>query len=132
MRGECKPTGRKAAGIARWTRRLVAVTPRLTALGFSKRPREAHESPVSTTRSGPRGSRGRLGFVRRPERRNLLGVPGVPQGLEFIRDGRLGRGEVVLLAECDVFERVRLLLAAITSRSAAGQRRTFPPDFSPN
>ena len=37
-----------------------------------------------------------------------------------------------LLSECDVFERVRLLLAAITSRSAAGQRRTFPPDFSPN
>ena len=37
-----------------------------------------------------------------------------------------------LLSECDVFERVRLLLGAITSRAAAGQRRIFPPDFSPN
>ena len=37
-----------------------------------------------------------------------------------------------LLSECDVFERVRLLLGAITSRAAAGQRRNFPPDFSPN
>jgi Lon protease-like protein len=36
-----------------------------------------------------------------------------------------------LLSECDVGERVRLLLAAITSR-ASGPRRTFPPDFSPN
>lgn len=36
-----------------------------------------------------------------------------------------------LLAECDVFERVRQLLKAITSR-ADGPRRTFPPDFSPN
>jgi uncharacterized protein len=36
-----------------------------------------------------------------------------------------------LLSECDVSERVRLLLAAITAR-AGGPRRTFPPDFSPN
>jgi len=36
-----------------------------------------------------------------------------------------------LLSECDVGERVRLLLAAITSRTS-GPRRTFPPDFSPN
>ncbi|MFM7207736.1 MAG: LON peptidase substrate-binding domain-containing protein [Planctomycetaceae bacterium] len=36
-----------------------------------------------------------------------------------------------LLSECDVFERVRLLLNAIASRGG-GPRRTFPPDFSPN
>jgi Lon protease-like protein len=36
-----------------------------------------------------------------------------------------------LLSECDVFERVRLLLAAIAARTG-GARRTFPPDFSPN
>jgi hypothetical protein len=40
--------------------------------------------------------------------------------------------KIRLLAECDVSERVRLLLAAITTRAAAGQRRIFPPDFSPN
>ena len=37
-----------------------------------------------------------------------------------------------LLAECDVFERARLLLGAIGSRSAAGSARPFPPDFSVN
>jgi len=36
-----------------------------------------------------------------------------------------------LLAECDIFERTRLLLAAIGSRPA-GSPRTFPPDFSLN
>ena len=40
--------------------------------------------------------------------------------------------KIRLLAECDVSERVRLLLAAISARTAAGQRRIFPPDFSPN
>ncbi len=37
-----------------------------------------------------------------------------------------------LLAECDVFERARILLAAIASRPAAGGGRTFPPKFSMN
>jgi Lon protease-like protein len=37
-----------------------------------------------------------------------------------------------LLAECDVVERTRLLLAAIEARGQGGVRRTFPPDFSPN
>ena len=37
-----------------------------------------------------------------------------------------------LLAECDVFRRVRLLMEAIQARSNAGGGRTFPPDFSVN
>jgi Lon protease-like protein len=37
-----------------------------------------------------------------------------------------------LLAECDVFRRVRLLMKAIEARGAAGTGRTFPPDFSVN
>ncbi|MBM4013082.1 MAG: hypothetical protein FJ286_17240 [Planctomycetes bacterium] len=37
-----------------------------------------------------------------------------------------------LLAECDVAERTRVLLAAIAARGSAGIRRTFPPNFSPN
>ena len=40
--------------------------------------------------------------------------------------------KVRLLAECDVFERARMLLVAIASRPAAGPARTFPPDFSMN
>jgi len=62
MRGECKPTGRKAAGIARWTRRLVAVTPRLTALGLygsytsrpAVRPRALHAGRGDWWRFTPR------------------------------------------------------------------------------
>jgi Lon protease-like protein len=37
-----------------------------------------------------------------------------------------------LLAECDVFSRVRLLMEAIEARGPAGIGRTFPPDFSVN
>jgi len=37
-----------------------------------------------------------------------------------------------LLAECDVFRRVRLLMGAIESRGAAGPPRPFPPAFSLN
>ena len=37
-----------------------------------------------------------------------------------------------LLAECDVFERAAVLLAAITMRVPAGSARPFPPDFSVN
>jgi hypothetical protein len=37
-----------------------------------------------------------------------------------------------LLAECDVFRRVRLLMESIDARAAAGSGRTFPPDFSVN
>jgi len=37
-----------------------------------------------------------------------------------------------LLAECDVFSRVRLHMEAIEARGAAGIGRTFPPDFSVN
>jgi Lon protease-like protein len=37
-----------------------------------------------------------------------------------------------LLAECDVFRRVRLLMDAIEARGMAGIGRTFPPDFSVN
>jgi ATP-dependent Lon protease len=37
-----------------------------------------------------------------------------------------------LLAECDVFRRVRLLMDAIEARGMAGIGRTFPPDFSLN
>lgn len=37
-----------------------------------------------------------------------------------------------LLAECDIFERTRLLLAAIAGRADAGATRRFPPDFSVN
>jgi ATP-dependent Lon protease len=37
-----------------------------------------------------------------------------------------------LLAECDIFERARLLLEAVASRPAVGNGRTFPPDFSVN
>jgi Lon protease-like protein len=37
-----------------------------------------------------------------------------------------------LLAECDIFERTRLLLAAIGARADAGATRRFPPDFSVN
>jgi ATP-dependent Lon protease len=37
-----------------------------------------------------------------------------------------------LLAECDIFERARLLLEAVASRPAPGNGRTFPPDFSVN
>jgi len=37
-----------------------------------------------------------------------------------------------LLAECDVFSRVRLLMEAIESRGPASIGRTFPPDFSVN
>ena len=40
--------------------------------------------------------------------------------------------KVKLLAECDVFQRTRLLLEAITSRPAAGPTRPFPPEFSVN
>jgi hypothetical protein len=37
-----------------------------------------------------------------------------------------------LLAECDVFRRVRLLMEAIEARGVANTGRTFPPDFSVN
>jgi hypothetical protein len=37
-----------------------------------------------------------------------------------------------LLAECDVFRRVRLLMEAIETRGSAAAGRTFPPDFSVN
>jgi len=37
-----------------------------------------------------------------------------------------------LLAECDVFRRVRLLMEAIETRGSAATGRTFPPDFSVN
>lgn len=37
-----------------------------------------------------------------------------------------------LLAECDVFRRVRLLMEAIETRGSAAVGRVFPPDFSVN
>ena len=37
-----------------------------------------------------------------------------------------------LLAECDVFRRVRLLMQAIETRGTTGGGRTFPPAFSVN
>jgi hypothetical protein len=37
-----------------------------------------------------------------------------------------------LLAECDVFRRVQMLLEAIANRPPAVAARTFPPDFSAN
>jgi hypothetical protein len=37
-----------------------------------------------------------------------------------------------LLAECDVFRRVRLLMEAIEARGTSSGGRVFPPDFSVN
>jgi len=37
-----------------------------------------------------------------------------------------------LLQECDVFQRARLLLAAIAGRPRPAGGRPFPPDFSVN